>query len=548
MRNRALFLAAGGGRRQLVAVDSRTGVELWRRPLRAANLGPAPTECTGPTATPSGKVYVYDEAPAAPDTEQSSTTRGRGNSGPSTPGLMIRTFDVASGAEGASLNLREAGAAGLLPRLNLPPDRCRADPVSFYLFRLSEPLPDVAPLLGVPTRWAEWLGPPLVAGEQLVATGLGDLLLTWNPGTRPTLARLHRPMPGAYASFSGAAFFGAAPVEAGGNWILTDGRVQHKMVAALSPSLGVQWHRYFDFPVGGPTGSETRVFLPVGHPEGTDGILALDATSGQEIWLFRPTIRAAPLPALEEPRSPGGAGGSGGVATSRGKHVEQKWNRVRVRGGSVAQHLRNVMPNGPPGAMGALPSLPGSVAPLRTPTSAPYRGTLPPGSGSGPDGPIANPALRGARVEGTVNQNIHSIARDASRGRSAGRTGPFYPSRIPTQQELALLEIQMLEQRRETLALQTLSRAVRDADRNPGIVSAAGKVYGVVQGHIVALDDQSGAALWLRTLGQGVWVNSLAASREYLYLALSAPGPARVRELPGPTLGAGAPRGTGVHL
>src|SRR5205823_1517470 len=56
---------------------------------------------------------------------------------------------------------------------------------------------------------------------------------------------------------------------------------------------------------------------------------------------------------------------------------------------------------------------------------------------------------------------------------------------------------------------------------NPGLVAAGGRLYGQVEGSLVALDQETGAPQWVYPLEKGAIVRSLASTRDVLFASLN---------------------------
>ncbi len=513
------FVAADGASRVLLALDARSGRELWRQPLAAVRLGHPLTDQVAPTVDGS-RVLVYDWVSRSGEPGAPKFLVG----GKPATGFLIRSFNAATGIEDVGAALTQLGARGALSRLNLPFDRLRPDPYSLVLFTAG-PLPEVTNASARVPRLPELLGPPLVDGGNFFATSLSEMICRWTPGADPQMSRVHRPIPPPYALHSAAAFSGAPPVAAGPGWIITDGKQNH-MVAGLDQQGRTLWHRYLPFPIGVPAGDDRQVYLPLGKPDGTEAILVLDAADGAEKWLFSPQTTSRRI-VLSEPIPPVppvnvGIGGAGGTP-SAGRSVRQNFNIVDQRAGVVSHGQRGVFRFGGNGSFGTgpAPGVRGSPLGGRGFAGAGFGGA----SGSGnPVSAGSSAGAPGIRAQGAPNRTVYPLSglsnhQDNSTLRLWLNQQRAYEQAARREAMLAATQYQRLQKQ----ALDMLVGETQVYPLHPGLVVSGGRVFGIVKGALWAIDTEIGRPLWGMPLPPRSRVHSLIASRGHLVLCVSDP-------------------------
>jgi hypothetical protein len=137
------------------------------------------------------------------------------------------------------------------------------------------------------------MGPPLIGGEEVTATGSADLFFRWNPGRYAQHLRLIHPRPEHWEpNFVPETQFARYPVAQCPGGVLLGSDYANGFVAVLSPDAPdnryLRWHRDWPFSLGLPAVYGDEILLGAGLGDATRAIVSLDAGSGVTRWTYAP--------------------------------------------------------------------------------------------------------------------------------------------------------------------------------------------------------------------------------------------------------------------
>lgn len=335
---------------QLLCVDARTGIVLWRQPTLGGGFAGM-----GPGVTDTGLVVVADGA-AGGDVRGGSRPPAR---------TILRAFSALDG--------RPAGA------LELGPDNSSQLPPAITALFLDDAAGAVRRMEPLAQREdpRQPVGPLAVAGASVTALSGVDLLFHWLPGQVPAVAAVqrmgHTPQSAALAGAGpDYAMFARYPLAIGPEGIAVvaqqgkfgyyarelPGVVEQGayggsgFLAMLGANLMPRWHRD-DLPNPGMiTLAEGAVFMHL-----RDGIAAVDARTGVNRWFFpapsarRAETRRVLAVGLQARRPPAGGGqalpafpaGDGWQLTMPGSTAARQDGGLVVTGGRVYGQAGDVL-------------------------------------------------------------------------------------------------------------------------------------------------------------------------------------------------------------
>jgi outer membrane protein assembly factor BamB len=212
--------------------------------------------------------------------------------------LCVRTFDVQTGLAG--------------PVLPLP--KARFDQDLMYTVLHHPPLTHYLGLtrsdqVAVPGLGAEALGPPLLLGDEFIATGMSELFVRWRaPDLTPNLGKreigVHHPLPGIDPNLSNWARFGGFPPVPVSGGIVVGEDSSHRFLGTLE-AVENAWHRDVRNTLGIPAVGSGSLYVGVGGMGASRGIMSVDASSGTPHWAYAPSglppdaVRTVTRPSLD---------------------------------------------------------------------------------------------------------------------------------------------------------------------------------------------------------------------------------------------------------
>jgi outer membrane protein assembly factor BamB len=303
------------------------------------------------------------------------------------------------------------------------------------------------------------LGAPLLAGEDLIATGNEDYVFRWRGGSSHGdlfhLRVLHPAPEHREPEMLPQARFGGFPMARCPQGFLVGNDYGNGFLAVLNLETQTGsycvWHRDWPYALGIPSVAENTIFMNTGA-DPTDAIVAIDSATGNLRWTFAPQILA-----------PAQFVGVASVEWSyafRGTVEDREAFERRRRNNPV------YVPQGrTPGQQGA-----GQQAPVAGQPQRPGAGQVPAPGG----GPRAG--SRAARdLEHTLTRSQQSVR---------------------------------------------FRRGFLGHTRNVGLVLADKKVFGVVRSSLVALEQTNGTLVWQLPIKPPAAVTSMAASRTHLFVCI----------------------------
>lgn len=134
----------------------------------------------------------------------------------------------------------------------------------------------------------EFLGHPLLKGDELMATSEKDLFLRWKPRMHAYFMRMAHPFHGQDPEETARAEFGGyPPVAAADGAVIADDKT-NRFMALIQGFPSTRWHRDTGSSLGIPASDTATVFTGIGGPGATYGVTAIDALTGLSRWTFAP--------------------------------------------------------------------------------------------------------------------------------------------------------------------------------------------------------------------------------------------------------------------
>ncbi len=271
---RIWFLAREGKYRNLVCANSKTGTPLWRFQLEAPELLVRGV----PAVSGNGIVYVYDAVPGLlPDTSYNRLERSGGNLHLITRdlskigGFVIRAIQAQTGRQLDVLPLESLQMMGDVPQVVL------LDGLNNLKHALLRPS-------NRPTLDVGSLGPPLLMRDELIACTQMDLFLRWAPRRLLTATSIKHH----FNEFPNE-FWGFPPVATTGGILVADDQTPTRFALAIGGDNFHSWHLDLQYPMGVPAAESDLVCFGLGGLSARDGVMCLNAASGEVQWVYAPT-------------------------------------------------------------------------------------------------------------------------------------------------------------------------------------------------------------------------------------------------------------------
>lgn len=347
----------------------------------------------------------------------------------------------------------------------------------------------------------EYLGHPLIVGDELMATAASDLFFRWTPGVNAFMMRLHHPLPGMDLTLSPEAKFGGYPPVATPSGIIVGEDATYRFMTSVNGFPSTLWHRDIDHTLGVPSVDRGTIFTGIGGIHASRGIGAIDGATGKPMWAYKPE----------------------GLATDPQDIVMVPASRqLQVYNGPISDLMRgSTLVSGPNGR------LPG----VTRPAGAPSRATQATSGQTRPGfalqdrfNPLA-PQPGGATTRAFPTPPVFS--RPGTTNAQAGPQGSnpflspatpsFTPGRnssLPTRSPIRNVNVKVLG---------PVSRYAYGHWNNGGLAISGGKVYGEVNHTVVCLDQDTGSVAWRHELAPRAIVRSVVATPEHLVLCVSVP-------------------------
>lgn len=278
---RAFYLGPSGEGTALFCVDLRTGAVQWKRPLfRPWRQSIAmPAQQRSPVAvTADGIVYVQDYVPGTASMGAVSSQGVTLSFGRSTQ-YFFKAFRAMDGGP--------IGMVASSPNDPPVPQAILVDAVG-------------APLGRPVNRSMPTLGPSLILGNEVIASGIGDCLFRWAPGSVAGLLSIAHlvPQPGSEPALRVTDLGGFPPASAGSGlviggmssqepWITGDQSGEKQLLAVMNGG-NCLWHRDYPWALGFPTVEKDCILTGVGSGAAERSIMAHDMVTGAVRWVYPP--------------------------------------------------------------------------------------------------------------------------------------------------------------------------------------------------------------------------------------------------------------------
>jgi outer membrane protein assembly factor BamB len=139
-------------------------------------------------------------------------------------------------------------------------------------------------MLGVP----EFLGHPMINGEEMYALAASDLFFRWQPNANANLYRVHHPLPHLDLEISPAAQFGGYPPALAPNGVVVADDATNRFLTILSGHAQQRWHADVAYSLGVPAVSDGVIYTGAGGDGATKSVMAIDADTSSPIWTYSP--------------------------------------------------------------------------------------------------------------------------------------------------------------------------------------------------------------------------------------------------------------------
>lgn len=134
----------------------------------------------------------------------------------------------------------------------------------------------------------EFLGHPLLAGDEFIATSEKDLFVRWRPNVHAFFMRIAHPLPGHDPEMTAPSRFGGYPPLSASGGVIVGEDVTHRFLASIGGFPMSRWHRDVANTLGVPASTDGLVFTGMGGFGGRRAITAVDGATGQTRWTFAP--------------------------------------------------------------------------------------------------------------------------------------------------------------------------------------------------------------------------------------------------------------------
>lgn len=139
-------------------------------------------------------------------------------------------------------------------------------------------------MLGVP----EFLGHPLIVGDEMYALAASDLFFRWQPNVSANIMRVHHPLPEVELDLSPAAQFGGYPPALAPTGIVSADDATHRFLTVLMGQNMQRWHQDVSYSLGIPSVLEGVIYTSVGGSAADKGIMAIDSDTASPVWSYAP--------------------------------------------------------------------------------------------------------------------------------------------------------------------------------------------------------------------------------------------------------------------